>query len=203
VREYFSQACRNREPAGFRQPSQLGPRWFSQRGACGRIGHVPIRQQLRVALIAESVGSSCVDRQQRSEDVLTKIADETEPDGDRLSFAAGHSRSEMAAKLDFAATCPKFSRCGAAYCPAMGPTFGARHCAGERVCSYLLESVKPGGGQRVRGSLSNDLADAIIKDGLRLLNSTGPLKRALGRATRQGSRIESIKRASRSREVSI
>ena len=41
VGEYFQEqvaAC-DESPMGFRQPSRLGPRWFSQRGACGRNGN--------------------------------------------------------------------------------------------------------------------------------------------------------------------
>ncbi len=101
--------------------------------------------------------------------------------------------------IAMAMRCPKFERCSAAYCPAMGPRLGGKHYKGESVCSYLLESVKPDGQTRLRGYLPAELADPVIRDGLRFLNSTGPLQKPLKRASKQGSRMESVKRASASR----
>lgn len=122
-------------------------------------------------------------------------ADETR-DVQMLSSADNdHSSSEMAERLALAETCPKFSGCNAAYCPALGPVFGGKHYEGDRVCSYLLESVKEGGQAHLRRYLPKELADPVINDGLRFRNSTGPLNKALKRASKQGSRMESMKRA--------
>jgi hypothetical protein len=93
--------------------------------------------------------------------------------------------------LSMVNSCPKSDSCSAAYCPAVG----GQHRKGEYLCHYLLESVKTGGHARVRGCLPMPLADAVINDGLRLLDSTGPLRRPLERASKRGSRIESMKRA--------
>ena len=100
--------------------------------------------------------------------------------------------TEITVRLATAGTCPKFNRCSAAYCPAGLGT----HVKGDKVCSFLLESVKAGGQALLRGYLPNDLAGAVISEGLRHLNSAGPLRRALQRASEQGSRMESIGRAS-------
>lgn len=100
--------------------------------------------------------------------------------------------TKIAQKLTFAESCPKFQGCSAAYCPALGP---GKHFKGEPVCSYLLESVKEGGQARLRGHLPKELTDAIINAGLRLFNSTGPLKKPLERAAKQTSRMESMRRA--------
>jgi hypothetical protein len=92
--------------------------------------------------------------------------------------------------------CPKFGRCSAPYCPAIG----GRHLEGEPVCHYLRESVKAGGQARVRAHLTTSLAETIIRDCLRLINTAGPLSKALRRASKQGSRMDSVERAARSRK---
>jgi hypothetical protein len=109
--------------------------------------------------------------------------------------ASTNSAGDLAA----ASVCPKFSKCSAAYCPALGPKIGGKHLPGEQVCSYLLESVKEGGPDRLRWRLSKNLADVVIREGLRLLNSAGPMRKALNRASTRGSRMESMAQASRSK----
>jgi hypothetical protein len=92
--------------------------------------------------------------------------------------------------------CPKFERCNAAYCPITG----GKSLKGDPTCSYLRESVKPGGAERVKAALSNKLAEAVLADAAAILASTGSLKIALQRAAIRGSRMESMKRASLMRE---
>jgi hypothetical protein len=118
------------------------------------------------------------------------------PHKDDHSLTAALTAPGMAAKLAFAESCSRFQRCSAAYCPALGPGLSGKHLKGEHVCSHLLESVKPGGHVRLREALSTELADAIIRDGVRITNSTGVLNKALERASQQGSRVESMRRAS-------
>lgn len=109
-----------------------------------------------------------------------------------VSSAEGDNGPFTAAdRLAIAETCPKFNRCSAPYCPALG----GRHRRGERVCHYLQEAVKPGGPARVRAAIPLPLADIVAMDAIRLLNSTGPLQRPLERASNRGSRMESMKRA--------
>ena len=127
--------------------------------------------------------------------MLSKKFDETHADAKTLSDSGRCISTEMPAKLAVAQACPKWDRCSAAYCPALGPTVGGKHYAGERVCSYLLESVKEGGQARLREYLPKQTVDLVVREGLRLLNSTGPLKKPLTRATKSGSRVQSIKRA--------
>jgi hypothetical protein len=89
--------------------------------------------------------------------VSSMRSNEAQPDGNGQSGIARCRSTEMAAKLAISETCPKWTRCGATFCPALGPVFGGKPYEGERVCSYLLESVKEGGPQRLRGCLPKDL----------------------------------------------
>ncbi len=123
--------------------------------------------------------------------MLNENSDDMQPDGIGSSAIGQCPATETGDTAAIAGTCPKFGRCSAAYCPAAG----GKHLQGEHVCHYLRESVKPGGQARVRASLSSALAEAVVEDGLRLLTSTGPLKKPLRRASKMGSRVESIKRA--------
>ena len=127
--------------------------------------------------------------------MLSKKSDETQPDGNAPSGTERCISTELAAKLAVAETCPKWNQCSAAYCPALGPRLGGKPYAGERVCSYLLESVKDGGQARLRASLPSLLAEAVVKDSLRLRNSAGVLQKPLERASKLGSRMESMRRA--------
>jgi hypothetical protein len=117
--------------------------------------------------------------------VLSRKSDETQPNANRPSVTKRCTAAELAAKLAIAEICPKFNRCSAPYCPAVGGT----HLQGERVCHYVRESVKPGGPARVRAVLPTPLADTVVMDALRLINSTGPIQKSLQRASAQGSRI--------------
>jgi hypothetical protein len=114
---------------------------------------------------------------------------------DRLESTAP-AVGDFRARLALAETCPKWSRCGAAYCPALGSLFGGKHYKDERVCAYLLESVKGGGQIRLRGIVPTPLADVVISDSVRLRDSAGPLQKPLNRASQRGSRIEAMKQAS-------
>ena len=125
--------------------------------------------------------------------MLSKKFDE--PDGINPNGTERCTTTEIAYRLALAERCPKFEHCSAAYCPGLGPVIGGKHYEGDRVCTYLLESVKEGGQARLRGYLSTDLADPVIRDGLRHLSSAGPLKKPLTRASMKGSRMESMRRA--------
>jgi hypothetical protein len=123
--------------------------------------------------------------------VFDNRTDETR-DVQMLSSAdSNHSFSDVAERLALAETCPKFSRCSAPLCPALG----GKHLDSERVCHYLRESVKPGGQTRIRAVLPTALADTVATEGLRLLTSTGGLQIALQRASKSGSRMELMKQA--------
>lgn len=89
-------------------------------------------------------------------------------------------------QLATAQSCPKFERCNAAYCPAVGGS----HLKGDKVCLYLREAVKTGGEQRLRGTLPSNLAEVVIASASQLLHGTGPLAAELRRAAKSGSKIE-------------
>jgi hypothetical protein len=89
-------------------------------------------------------------------------------------------------QLRLAELCPRFERCSAAYCPAAGGV----HLKDERVCLYLREAVKRGGTAKIRGALPEKLAEAVLRDALRLLAGRGALSDALRRASRLGSKVD-------------
>lgn len=111
-------------------------------------------------------------------------------DGNLRSATEHCISSEAAAKLAIAKTCPKWKRCSAPFCPILG----GKHLPGERVCHYLKESVKPGGHARVAKYLPGPAAEAVIREGVRLMPLVGPLSKAVRRASAQGSRIEATER---------
>lgn len=122
--------------------------------------------------------------------MLSKKSELTQPDVHRSCGTERCVSTETATKRAIAETCPKWNRCSAAYCPALGGS----HLKGEQVCLYLRECVKPGGVARVRGILSEELADVVLETGMTTLSSTGALATALLRASRQTSRIDLIHR---------
>jgi len=101
------------------------------------------------------------------------------------------SAAILSDRLAMVGSCPKFIRCNAAFCPAIG----GKHLQGEPLCHYLRESVKVGGPERVRACLPTRLAEVVIKEAAYHRTSTGTLQRPLERASEQGSRMESMKRA--------
>ena len=116
---------------------------------------------------------------------------------DRFIAGSSDSFNVTASRLMLADSCPKFAKCRAAYCPAIGGT----HLKGEPICHYLLESVKRGGAARLRGCVPSELAEVVINEGVLLIASAGPIGKALRRAAVSSSRIESIRRVSATRKV--
>lgn len=85
--------------------------------------------------------------------------------------------------------CPKFSHCSAPICP-LDPEWASRtYLKGEPVCFYMLEYVKPGSRARFQGSTAEQMYDAISNVLPRMIVRYAPLKRALMRTKKTGSRI--------------
>jgi hypothetical protein len=101
---------------------------------------------------------------------------EAQPDGIDPPAVGQSPFTEIADKLAVPETCPKFEHRSAEDCPALGTVVGGKHYVGERVYASLLESVKEGGQARLRGYLSTDLADAVIREGLAYLTRLDPSK---------------------------
>jgi hypothetical protein len=95
-----------------------------------------------------------------------------------------------ALKLTAGYSCPRFESCNAAYCPGLG----GGHIEGEKVCLYLREAVKAGGEARTRAALNEELAGLVLGAARELLSGSGPLSRALRKASASGSMMEAGKR---------
>lgn len=87
--------------------------------------------------------------------------------------------------------CPKFDGCSAPICPLDANWPRRIHRKGEPVCFYLLEYVKPGSGARFKGCKAVFLYNAMESAIGRLCSRHAPLHRAVERAKRTGSRMNS------------
>jgi len=86
-------------------------------------------------------------------------------------------------------TCLKFDGCSAPICP-LDPDWPRRvHRKGEPVCFYLLEYVKPGARARFEGSMAIALYHAMERSIDALCTRHAPIRKALARAKRTGSRL--------------
>ncbi len=85
--------------------------------------------------------------------------------------------------------CPKFSHCSAPICPLDPEWTNRTYLKGEPVCFYMLEYVKPGSRARFQGSTAEQIYDAISDVLPSMIARYAPLKRALMRAKKTGSRI--------------
>ena len=85
--------------------------------------------------------------------------------------------------------CPKYNHCSAPICP-LDPGWQERtHPKGEHVCFYLIEYVKPGAAARFQGSTTRELYSAIQSLAEPISSRYAPIRRALERAKRSGSRM--------------
>jgi hypothetical protein len=82
--------------------------------------------------------------------------------------------------------CPRYERCSAAFCPALG----GKHLTGERVCLQLREAVKRHGAAKIRTALPGDLAGVVLRHARRLLCAPGALGDELRRASATPSKVE-------------
>jgi len=85
--------------------------------------------------------------------------------------------------------CPKFEGCSAPVCPLDADWPRRIHRKGEPICFYLLEYVKPGSRARFQGSMAVLLYNVMESAIGRLCSRHAPLRRAVERAKRTGSRL--------------
>ena len=86
--------------------------------------------------------------------------------------------------------CPKFDHCSAPICP-LAPDWPRRvHRKGEPICFYLLEYVKPDAKAQFQGSIEVQIYEEIQRSIEAISNRYAPLRTALERAKRNGSRIK-------------
>ena len=84
--------------------------------------------------------------------------------------------------------CPKFDSCAAPICP-LDPDWGERrHLAGERICLWLRELVKPGGEAAARKALPAVLADEVVRALPAIEASNSDIRHKLKLAAHAGSK---------------
>mgnify|MGYP001826245683 CR=1 FL=1 len=90
--------------------------------------------------------------------------------------------------------CLKFNRCGAPICP-LDPDWRLRaHLKGEPVCLYLREYVKSDARARFRGTTKAELFVAIGNAINEIRERYAPIKRALERAKKYGTKLKQPQR---------
>lgn len=84
--------------------------------------------------------------------------------------------------------CPKFDTCSAPVCP-LDPQWSARrHLAGERICLWLRELVKPDGEARARKALPVALVDDSAEALPAIAASNSDIRHKLKQASQAGSK---------------
>lgn len=99
-----------------------------------------------------------------------------------------HARYE--AQSDLASTCPRYSGCSASYCPAIG----GKYVKDDATCFWLREAVKTDGRLKIRGSLREDLAEAVLRAASHLLEQRTTLGKALRKAAEAASKVDAGRR---------
>ncbi len=82
--------------------------------------------------------------------------------------------------------CPKFSTCSAPICPLDSDFMKRVHRENERICIYLREAAKHGRRLPQTPSLPYEAANAHY---LTIIENFGPIRRALKRSARSGSKL--------------
>jgi hypothetical protein len=85
--------------------------------------------------------------------------------------------------------CPKFDSCSAPICPFDPERDKRTYLKGEPVCMYMLEYVKPGGVEKIRGTIGGKGATAIGRATQGVEERWKPLFRRLCIASQTPSRL--------------
>lgn len=85
--------------------------------------------------------------------------------------------------------CPRWETCPANVCPLDADWRKRSHLKGEPVCLWLREVVKPGGEAILRASIGGDATAQVVAALPAIEAAHGTLRRALKRASQQGSRV--------------
>jgi len=106
---------------------------------------------------------------------------------DGTEFSEGHRNTEQE-KIN-QSDCPKFSKCSAPVCPLDANMVEATHLNGEPVCFYLSEYAKPDNEANLRDAIRGSLYEVIEGAFPVAIDTYGPLRRRLERASRTPSRL--------------
>ena len=85
--------------------------------------------------------------------------------------------------------CPKFISCRAPICPFDPYWHIRKHFPGEPVCHWLLEAAKPGAEANFNGARRGEMFRDVSSVALSVAARHAPIRRALERAARYGSRL--------------
>ena len=85
--------------------------------------------------------------------------------------------------------CPKWISCGAPICPADEEYLSRVHIAGEKICFYLNEYVKPHGKANLRGCMAEEHYQVIAEAHPKIIDRYAPISKALQRAANTPSRL--------------
>lgn len=85
--------------------------------------------------------------------------------------------------------CPKFDSCSAPICPLDPEWQRARHLPGERVCLWLRELVKEGGGARVAHASSGEVAARVAEVLPSIVASNSDIRSKLRDAALTGTKL--------------
>ena len=87
--------------------------------------------------------------------------------------------------------CPKWHSCSAPICPFWG---GGIHLKDERVCFYLTESVKENAKANFEGAGVGHIFDELQTLAPSIIARWYPIRKALEKASRTGSRLTALSR---------
>lgn len=90
--------------------------------------------------------------------------------------------------------CPKFDSCSVPICPLDVDWRLRTHLKGDRVCPYLLESVKNNAQANFEGVLPSGVYAAVVSATPDILARWNPIRKAAKRASETGSRIAAGRR---------
>ncbi len=95
--------------------------------------------------------------------------------------------------------CPRYDRCNAPICPLDPRCLHAQHLHGESVCLWLRELSKPHGEATLRSVVPGELAATVARVAPAIIATQRTIARALQRASRYGSKLESGQRMQNAR----
>ena len=88
------------------------------------------------------------------------------------------------------ASCVRYHACNAPLCPLDQGLRERKMLPGEPLCLLLREWMKPGGYERLAGTLPGWQMEMLRQTHAHLSASPGPARKALKRASKQGSKVE-------------
>ena len=117
-------------------------------------------------------------------------------------FSGGNRAAENATADICMAACPRYGRCSSPCCP-LDPLWQRRSMlASERPCALMIELSRDGGEALLRGRVPDEVLDRVVAVSPAMIAQVGPVRRALRRAAKRGSKVATgIRLAASNREA--